>query len=135
MILIERLVILNLMPSVRFSLLDDDYLSGHTFLGQPSNKGPVIANHSSSSRKIGPQCYGRPLLQAWLLPDLNTIPNNCVGENSLKLSGLSYWLFVQASLVQIPSRSYISAMHLLIYFSVTHFVRKIGARPGLAKEP
>ena len=28
-------------------------------------------------------CYGRPLLQAWLLPDLNTIPNNCVGKNSL----------------------------------------------------
>ena len=32
-------------------------------------------------------CYGRPLLQAWLFPDLNTIPNNCVRENSLKLSG------------------------------------------------
>ena len=28
-------------------------------------------------------CYGRPLLQAWLLPDLNTIPNNCITENSL----------------------------------------------------
>ena len=28
-------------------------------------------------------CYGRPLLQALLLPDFNTIPNNCVGENSL----------------------------------------------------
>ena len=28
-------------------------------------------------------CYGWPLLQAWLLPDLNTIPNNCVRENSL----------------------------------------------------
>ena len=28
-------------------------------------------------------CYGRPLLQAWLLPELNTIPNNCIGENSL----------------------------------------------------
>ena len=27
-------------------------------------------------------CYVRPLLQAWLLPDLNTIPTNCVGENS-----------------------------------------------------
>ena len=25
-------------------------------------------------------CYGRPLLQAWLLPDLNMIPNNCVGR-------------------------------------------------------
>ena len=28
-------------------------------------------------------CYGRPLLQAWLLPDLNTIPNNSVRENYL----------------------------------------------------
>ena len=28
-------------------------------------------------------CYERPLLQAWLLPDLNTISNNCVRENSL----------------------------------------------------
>ena len=27
--------------------------------------------------------YGRPLLQAWLLPNLNIIPNNCVGENFL----------------------------------------------------
>ena len=32
-------------------------------------------------------CYWRPLLQAWLLPDLNTIPNNYVRENSLQLSG------------------------------------------------
>ena len=29
------------------------------------------------------QCYERPLFQAWLLPDLNTIPYNCVRENSL----------------------------------------------------
>ena len=28
-------------------------------------------------------CYWRPLLQAWLLSDLNKIPNNCVRENSL----------------------------------------------------
>ena len=28
-------------------------------------------------------CYGRPLLQAWLLPDLNTISNYCVRESSL----------------------------------------------------
>ena len=25
----------------------------------------------------------RPLFQAWLVPNLDTIPNNCVGENSL----------------------------------------------------
>ena len=28
-------------------------------------------------------CYGRPLLQAWLLPYLNTISNNYIGKNSL----------------------------------------------------
>ena len=35
----------------------------------------------------GAKCYGRPLLQTWPFPDLNTIPNNCVRENSLYLSG------------------------------------------------
>ena len=29
------------------------------------------------------QCYRRPLLQAWLFPDLNTIPNNFVKERIL----------------------------------------------------
>ena len=28
-------------------------------------------------------CNGRPLFQAWLLPDLNTIPNDCVRESFL----------------------------------------------------
>ena len=28
-------------------------------------------------------CYSRPILQAWLLPNLNTIPDNCIKENSL----------------------------------------------------
>ena len=28
-------------------------------------------------------CFGKPLLQAWLLPDLTTTPNNCVRENFL----------------------------------------------------
>ena len=28
-------------------------------------------------------CYGRPFLQALLLPNLNTISIKCVGENSL----------------------------------------------------
>ena len=73
-------------------------------------------------------CYGRPLFQAWLLPDLNTIPNNCVRVNSLSVFG-------RASLVQILSESYISAMHLFICFFVTDFVRKMWARSGLAIEP
>ena len=33
-----------------------------------------------------------------------------------------------------PAGPYISAMHLIISFFVTDFVRKMGARPGLAKE-
>ena len=39
-------------------------------------------------------CYGRPLLHAELHPGLNTIPNNCVRENSLQLNskeGMCYW--------------------------------------------
>ena len=28
-------------------------------------------------------CYGRPLLQAWLLPNLNTMPDNCDRKNFL----------------------------------------------------
>ena len=39
---------------------------------------PVVS--APMSRSL---CYGWPILQAWLLLDLNTIPNNCVGENSL----------------------------------------------------
>ena len=50
---------------------------------------------------------------------------------------LGYRLSVQASLIQILSEHYtcISAMHLFICFFVTDFVRKMGARPELAKEP
>ena len=48
----------------------------------------------------------------------------CWGEFSLA-HWLWYWLFDQAFLVQILSRSYISVMHLLICFFVMNFVRKI----------
>ena len=50
-------------------------------------------------------------------------------------SGLWYWLLIQASLVQILSKSYISVMDLFICLFVTDIVRKMGARLGLAKEP
>ena len=74
-------------------------------------------------------CVTGDFLQAWLLPNLNTIPNNFVGEVSLA-PWLWYLLFfVQASLVQILSESYISAMHLFICFFVTDFVRKNLHRP------
>ena len=57
------------------------------------------------------------------------------GDLVLDKHFLWYWLFVQASLVQILSESYIFAMHLFICFFVANFVHKIGALPGLAKEP
>ena len=40
--------------------------------------GTVVVNQC-----IIKYCYGRPLLQAWLLPNLNTISNNCIRENPL----------------------------------------------------
>ena len=43
------------------------------------------------------------------------------GEFSLA-QWLWYWLFVQASLVQILSEPYLSAMHLFICFFVADFV-------------
>ena len=55
------------------------------------------------------------------------------GEFSLA-QWLWYWFINQAALVRVPPGSYISAMHLLISFFVTDFVRKMGARPGLAVE-
>ena len=77
---------------------------------------------------------GRPILQAWLFPDLNTIPNNCVRENSLYLSSYGIDFRCTKSLVRILPGRYISAMHLFICFIVTDFVCKMGACPGLAIE-
>ena len=81
------------------------------------------------------QCYGKLLLQAWLLPDLNTIPNNYVRKKNFELSGYGIGFWCTRSLVRILSRPYISATHLFICFFVTVSVRKMGARLGLAKEP
>ena len=39
--------------------------------------------HKIASYEVNFCCYGRPLLQAWLLPNLDTIPDNCIMENSL----------------------------------------------------
>ena len=61
-------------------------------------------------------CYGRPLLQAWLLPDLNTIPSNCVREDSLSLSGYGIGFWGTRYLVRILSRPYISASHLFLCY-------------------
>ena len=86
-------------------------------------------------------CYGRPVLHAWLLPDLNTLPNSCVRENSLELSGYGIGFWCTRSLVRILPGPYISAMYSFLCFFVMDFVRKMvggggGARPpGFAKEP
>ena len=83
-------------------------------------------------------CYGRLLLQAWLLPDLNTIPYNCVRENYLYLSGYRIGVWCSRSLFRIKPGPYISAMHLFICCFVTgfffFFFRKVGARPKSAIE-
>ena len=68
--------------------------------------------------------YGKPLLQAWLLPDLNTIPNNCVRENSVQLGGYGIGFWCTRSLVQILPGPHLPAMHLFICFFVTDFACK-----------
>ena len=60
-----------------------------------SNKGNkhYLNTHFVSSTPCGlVKRYGRPLLQVWLLPDLITIPNSCVRENSILAQW--YWLLV-----------------------------------------
>ena len=47
----------------------------------------VVQIETKCRRYFNVHCCGKPLLQAWLLPDLNTIPSNFIGENSLKPSG------------------------------------------------
>ena len=42
-----------------------------------------VCHNSIDDDKLQTHCYGRPLLQVCLLPDLNTIPDNCIRENSL----------------------------------------------------
>ena len=61
--------------------------------------------------------------QAWLLPDLNTIPDNYVRENSHWLSGYGIGFWYTRSLVWILPGPYFSAMHLFICFFVRDFVR------------
>ena len=67
-------------------------------------------------------CYGRPLLQAWLLPDLDTIPNNCVKKNSLSRTG--YGTGFSSRHPWFKSRPALIFLHLFICFFVTDFVRK-----------
>ena len=59
----------------------------HNVFYPSQNKFPVFQTHLFwglqmlsiwTSLKMCCLCYGKPLLQAWLLPDLNTIPDKCV---------------------------------------------------------
>ena len=74
---------------------------------------------------VAPLCYGRPLLQAWLLPDLNKIPE-------LSGYGIDFWMQEVTCSSPVP---YIFAMHLFICFFVMDFVCKMGVSLGLVKEP
>ena len=77
-------------------------------------------------------CYGRPLLHTWLYPDINTIPNTCIRENSLQLSGYGTGFLSRHSRFKpCPDLEFL----LFICFFVTDIVCRMGARPELAIEP
>ena len=67
-------------------------------------------------------CYGRPLLEAWLLPDLNTIPNYCVRERELSLAlWLWYWLLVLKVTSSNPARTlYICHAFIHLFLCYRH---------------
>ena len=69
-------------------------------------------------------CFGRPLLHAWLLCDLNTIPNNCVGEDSL-----SSVVMVLAFRTGVPgsnsAQTYLSSICSFVSLLRTLFVRHV----------
>ena len=89
-----------------------------------------VVNSLEKGESVGYQlfllylCYRRALLQAWLLHDLNIIPNSYTRENSLWLSGYGIGFSCTRSLVRILPGPCISAMHLFICFFVTDFVCK-----------
>ena len=77
-------------------------------------------------------CYGRPLFQAWLLPDLNTIPNNCVGKNSLWLSGYCIGFSTRRpcpNLIFLPCiYSFLSLLQTLFVRAFSPFFTKVFRR-------
>ena len=69
-------------------------------------------------------CYRRPLLQTWLLPDLNTIPNNCHRENSFWLSGYGIGFWCMRSLVRIlPDLIFLPCIYWFVSLLRTLFIR------------
>ena len=72
-------------------------------------------------------CYGRPLLHAWLLPDLNSIPNNDIRE-ILLISAVIVLAFRPAVPASNSARILYfcyAFVYLFLCFFVTDFVRKI----------
>ena len=78
-------------------------------------------------------CYGRPLLKARLLPDLNKYLTTALGRTQTS-QWLWDWLLVHVVPGSIPSKPYISGMHFFICFFVTDIVRKIFF-PDLLPQP
>ena len=69
-------------------------------------------------------CYRRPLLQAWLLPHLNTIPNNCVGENSLNSVVIVLALGAQGHWFEsCPYLIFLPCIYSFVSLLLTLFVR------------
>ena len=53
----------------------------HNLVLFPYRPPPLMPESTSTQvAEINTHCYGRPLLQAWLLPDLNTIPTTALGS-------------------------------------------------------
>ena len=88
---------------------------------------PVTTSSEPVGYGLRFQCYGRPLLQAWLLPDLAKIPDNFVGENSLQLSGYGIGFSSRRSWFK-------SCLHLIFLPCIHSFVsllRTLFIRPDL----
>ena len=69
-------------------------------------------------------CYLRPLLQGWLLPDLNTIPNNWVRENSLWLCGYGIgFTYRRTWLKSCPDLIFLPCIYSFVSLLPIFFVR------------
>ena len=71
----------------------------------------------------GGGCYGRLLLQAWLLPDLNTMPNHAL-ERILFSSVVVVLAFQPGDPGLNPVRMLYFCHAFIHFFFVTDFVRK-----------
>ena len=89
-----------------------------------NNMGSSICKQMYDENRPYTSCYGRPLLQAWLLPDLNTIPNNCIRENSLELSGYGIGFSSESPWFESrPDLTFLSCIRSFVSLLRTLFVR------------